>query len=663
MAELVPYPFPKLIERIFQEWDKQKSIFDIKERFFFTNPGQIDFSVSLHDMRASTPFGPASGPHAQMAQNIVMSWLCGARIMELKTVQILDELEIPRPCIDVPNVGYNVEWSQELKVEESLHEYVKGSMLVDLLIHSGILNIRPEDCDTIYDISLGYDLAGIKSEKIQSYVRQMRDASEIVEHYRAQIPEKYAHLRDCSFRTKIANSITLSTFHGCPPDEVEKIASYLLDEVGIHTIVKFNPTLLGKETLREILHDKLGYLDLVVPDSAFDDDMLWEQAVGICERLQKKARQLSLGFGAKCSNTLIVENFRDFVPATEKVMYASGAPLHVLAIHLVKRFREQFGHSLPISFSAGIDAQNFASAVSMGLTPITSCTDLLRKGGYPRAIRYFTNLVKDMKKLGVTDISSYIGAKAQEADPSLSEISGDELLKQAVLKNTASYTEETIVSGSYHQTKHQKIPPKPGTTLEIFDCLTCDICIPVCPNDANFAYPLENNTTEVVFFTYRKGQWEKSLKGEVAVNKKHQIANFADFCNECGNCDTFCPDLGGPYILKPRFFGSLEEWKKYADLDGFYLAIEDNTQKVWGRFEKKEYYLQVDTTQTKEEEDFPVGKYTADGVTVEVSPEGIQGEATEDTTIDGTYIVLMNYLRRGVLHDSGANYALISAMS
>jgi putative selenate reductase len=50
-------------------------------------------------------------------QNIMLLWLGGSRIIELKTVQILDELKIPHPCIDVINVGYNLEWSQELRLE------------------------------------------------------------------------------------------------------------------------------------------------------------------------------------------------------------------------------------------------------------------------------------------------------------------------------------------------------------------------------------------------------------------------------------------------------------------------------------------------------------------------------------------------------------------
>ena len=43
-----------------------------------------------------------------MDQNIALSWLAGGRIIELKTVQINDHLEIPRPCIHIPHVRSNV---------------------------------------------------------------------------------------------------------------------------------------------------------------------------------------------------------------------------------------------------------------------------------------------------------------------------------------------------------------------------------------------------------------------------------------------------------------------------------------------------------------------------------------------------------------------------
>src|ERR1035437_8016161 len=126
MAELVPIPLPLLLRRAFLEYSREGKIFDLLgDKFFRGIPG-LDLSVAFHGHRAATPLGPAAGPHGQLAQNIALSWLGGARIIELKTVQILDDLKIPRPCIDAANVGYNVEWSQELKLEQSAREYVKA---------------------------------------------------------------------------------------------------------------------------------------------------------------------------------------------------------------------------------------------------------------------------------------------------------------------------------------------------------------------------------------------------------------------------------------------------------------------------------------------------------------------------------------------------------
>ena len=138
MAELIPIPLPLLLRRAFLEYSGEGKIFDLpKDKFFRGIPG-LDLSVEFHGHRAATPLGPAAGPHGQLAQNIALCWLAGARIIELKTVQILDELKIPRPCIDVANVGYNVEWSQELKLEQSAREYVKASMLLEVLKASGL---------------------------------------------------------------------------------------------------------------------------------------------------------------------------------------------------------------------------------------------------------------------------------------------------------------------------------------------------------------------------------------------------------------------------------------------------------------------------------------------------------------------------------------------
>ena len=79
MVQLVPVPFGVLVSRLFRELEQKRSAFDLpSQRFVQGSPGH-DLSVAIHGRRASTPFGPAAGPHTQMAQNIVLSWLAGGR--------------------------------------------------------------------------------------------------------------------------------------------------------------------------------------------------------------------------------------------------------------------------------------------------------------------------------------------------------------------------------------------------------------------------------------------------------------------------------------------------------------------------------------------------------------------------------------------------------
>ena len=70
--------------------------------------------------------------------------------------------------------------------------------------------------------------------------------------------------------SEICNSITLSTMHGCPPQEIENIVTYLLKEKHIHTYVKCNPTLLGYEFVRKAMDD-LGYDYMAFTDFHFKD--------------------------------------------------------------------------------------------------------------------------------------------------------------------------------------------------------------------------------------------------------------------------------------------------------------------------------------------------------------------------------------------------------
>ncbi len=669
MAELVPHPFGALARRMFLELDRNDAIFDLPRRKFY--PGSAaDLSVRFHGRRASSPLGPAAGPQTQMAQNLVLSWLAGGRILELKTVQTNDELDIPRPCIDMQTIGYNAEWSQELKLHESLDEYVKGAMLIEMLRASGRIDLDDGFHDTLYDMSVGYDLAGIQSERVLAFVRGMLDARPTIERLRREIPPELRPLGDLDFPARLSGSITLSTFHGCPPDEIERILDFLMRELGVDCVVKFNPMLLGASETRGLLHDTLGYTDIRVPDRAFERDATWQQAVEIVERLERTAASLGLGFGVKFSNTLIVENHRGFLPTDLDEVYLSGPPLHVLAMSLVRRFRRHFGGRIPISFSAGIDRANFADAVAIGLTPITVCSDLLKTGGYGRLPGYQRQLVSRMADVGAAGTGDFILRAYDLAAAALDQVSGvdaerrraclgaiddgddlrsaagdalyDDWVDATTLLNTEHYVERALTDPRYTRARNTKAPRKIGRRLQLFDCVTCDICVPVCPNDANFTFGDADARVPIVVARRSNGVWHRHVDGETVLAERHQIGTFADFCNECGNCDVFCPEDGGPYTLKPRFFGSEVEWRRHASLDGFHLSRLSDHDLALGRFRGSEFRLEAHGHDVR---------VTGPGFALAYDVRETDGPATGHgpDEIDLTPIEIMSYLLRALL--------------
>jgi putative selenate reductase len=592
MVDLYCAPFVELIDRMRLEQANQQAIFDLSARKWWLPSQEADapdLSVRFHGHPAGTPVGPASGPQSQMAQNLVLSWLAGSRIMELKTVQIDDHLTIGRPCIDATNVGYNIEWSQELEVHDSLDQYVQGAMLIHMLRRApelfgnpfGDVDLGGPAGDVIYDMSIGYDLAGIRSDKVRRFIDGMIDARPSVERLRELLPRRLAPLRDLDYPTELSRSVTLSTFHGCPADEIEKICEFLLTEMDVDTIVKMNPPMLGREALEHLLYDVMGYAELQVNPKAYTSGLQFDESLVICRRLTELARSRGRRFGAKFSNTLEVLNHRDFFPETEKIMYLSGAPLHVITLSLADRFRRAVGPEMPISFSAGVDRKNFPNLVACGLLPITTCTDLLKTGGYGRLPPYLEELDKAMRAVGARTVDEYLlKARGQEV-----AAGGDP--QRAGWLNTPIVTRETQADERYWSAKNRMVPRRINSHLVLFDCITCDKCIPVCPNDANFVY-----FTPPVDVAYR--DVEVAADGTIrecgeerrfTVERQEQIANFADFCNHCGNCDTFCPEWDGPYLKKPSFFGSRAAFDAGAPHDGFLLEGEPPRLSLHGRID------------------------------------------------------------------------------
>jgi len=673
MSELVPIPLPLLLRRAFLEYEREGKIFDLPKAKFFRGLPGLDTSVSFHGHAASTPLGPAAGPHDQLVQNIVLSWLGGSRIIELKTVQILDELKIPRPCIDIINVGYNVEWSQELRLEQSLREYVGAAMFIEILKASKLLGEDfPGDWgDTIFDMSVGYDLKGISSPRVRAWMESMKDATPIVNELRSTLIGLWARYRDLPFPTRISDTLTLSTFHGCPAGEIEGIVSFLLTEMDLNVCVKLNPTLLGKAEVEHLLHDVLGYHDILVTQEAFDKDLQFSEALDMIPRLDRLACSRGKRLAVKFSNTLVVKNHRTFF--TDEVMYMSGAPLHVLTLNLVQKFRQHMGASIPISFSAGLDSNNMANCVAMNFIPVTTCTDLLRPGGYARLIRYLEKLGERMHAVGATRLPDFVVRQVGQGPRAVDQVGqemkaklrgqfagfdqeqvvrveswleadvlslleayvegrhavplrdvcqqiadrfekrmsafppavGDALrgaivgLEQALVDaagvlNTPILVKEATEDPRYAWERNKGVPRKIGSKLWLYDCINCDKCVPVCPNVANFVY--ETTAADVTYDNFElapEGSLQRVPGGVFKVAKVHQLANYADACNDCGNCDVFCPEDGGPYIEKPRFFGSLETYRKYAGRNGFYIAFEGDQTTICGTIAGAPYRLSL----------------------------------------------------------------------
>lgn len=465
-----PAPLFKLLQIIINQYNKQNSIFGIPKELFFKPAATDPFRVNRFGQMLENPIGVAAGPHTQLAQNMVAAWLCGARYFELKTVQTLDNIEVSKPCIDMQDEGYNCEWSQELKIGQSFDQYLDAWMLIHILKHM-LYGESENGPGVIFNMSVGYDLEGIKKENVQMFLEKMQHAEVEIAERQNHIKWIYPSIEKLYINPCISNNITLSTMHGCSPDEIERIGRYLLEEKHLHTTIKLNPTLLGKKEVNHLL--KISGYDTIVPDSAFEHDLSYPSAIKIINNLSKIALQQNLHFGLKLCNTLESINNKGVFPEKEKIMYMSGAPLHPIAIRLAEKLQNEYKGELDISFSAGIDAFNICDLISCKLYPATVCSDLLKPGGYTRLNQYIENLRDDFKNKEASTIEEYIFTKS---GPKIINI------KKAALENLRKYAASVENNKDYRKKSIKSPSIKTQKPLGIFDCIHAP-CETTCPTN------------------------------------------------------------------------------------------------------------------------------------------------------------------------------------
>ena len=380
---MTPIPFGNLMNWILEE-KKKGTVFGIRKPFHADSARTYE----IFGRKLETPFGPAAGPHTQLAQNIVAAYVAGSRFFELKTVQKIDGEDLPvnKPCIKADDECYNCEWSTELTVPQAYAEYVKAWFACKVLAKE--MELGAAD-GFQFNMSVGYDLEGIKLPKVDNFIEGMKDASEtsIFKECRQWLLDNIERFEKVeaedveAITANICNSVTLSTLHGCPPQEIERIARYLLEEKHVHTFIKCNPTLLGYEYARNLM-DSMGYDYVAFGDFHFKDDLQYGDAVPMLERLQQLADDKGLEFGVKITNTFPVDVKAGELPSEE--MYMSGKSLYPLSMSVAMKLAKDFGGKLRISYSGGADAFNIKEIVGAGIWPVTMATTLLKPGGYQR---------------------------------------------------------------------------------------------------------------------------------------------------------------------------------------------------------------------------------------------------------------------------------------
>ena len=382
MSELmIPIPFRELMTWVTTEYQREGSVFGVHRPYKAGVKKLPIFGETIE-----TPFGPAAGPNTQLAQNIIASYFGGARFFELKTVQKMDGADlaacINRPCILAEDECYNCEWSTELYVQQAFEEYVKAWCALKIMAKVYGLG---DPNGFVFNMSVGYDLAGIQGEKIDTFLDGMVDASktpifqECIRVLKEFFPGESDYID--TITPHVSGSVTVSTLHGCPPDEIERIASYLIEKKHLHTFVKCNPTILGYETARSIL-DSMGYDYIAFDDHHFKEDLQYADAVPMFHRLQALADAHGLEFGLKLSNTFPVDVKAGELPSEE--MYMAGKSLFPLTTTMAAMMAKEFGGKLRLSYAGGADAFNIDKLFACGIWPITMATTELKPGGYQR---------------------------------------------------------------------------------------------------------------------------------------------------------------------------------------------------------------------------------------------------------------------------------------
>ena len=149
----------------------------------------------------------------------------------------------------------------------------------------------------------------------------------------------------------------------------------------------------------------------------------------------------------------------------------------------------------------------------------------------------------------------------------------------------------------------------------------CDKCVEVCPNRANYAYTVFPVSIELPLLVCVDGELATAGEEVFAIEQTRQIIHVDDFCNECGNCATFCVHQGKPYTEKPRLFLKREDFELEEDNAWF---IEGDS--IWRREGGEELRLSMGNGFLT---------YENDKIRIHLSPDLVADKVVLKETFDG----------------------------
>ncbi|NNE09089.1 MAG: hypothetical protein HKN20_11065 [Gemmatimonadetes bacterium] len=567
MSELRPVPLSLLIRQSAKSYDRDRSVFGVHRRAMFRGVPGCDLRQAGPTGEIGAPLGIASGPQTQMARNIAAGYLAGARWFELKTVR--RERHLPdRPTIFPGEALRHREWTHELPPRDALIEFAKGMYLIEalraLFIPENLtMGLEPY----AFDLSVYPEAAPVTIEDsvpLHDRVRDMEPVWEALRHdLRAELPRDLAFLAEIPMPPSLARSVTLSLDHGPRFADVERTTDEW-KSAGFEVRWKLPPVVLGEDRVRSLL-ETLGYGDWdIVPETGakepVNEDGVWHERLA---EARAGGVRVAIGHGPHVGRP------------GEEPGYLSGRFLYPFGLAEALMLQTLGYECSDMAFAGGIEEANYPEAVMLGFGTVSLASDLFRPGGLARLGRLHRALGKVMRKEGADSLASYRSRSDRGA--------------------LQSAFERALSDDRYHR----RVPQRRDITsaLSLFDCVNCDLCMPVCPNGANFSYAVEPESVVRGRFRFTRGAFAEieSAPLSIGVGKRpdQQIACEAELCNDCGLCEGVCPEEGAPQFEKPRIFRSRAAFERDAR-DGLLIERQYGVAVMRARFGASNYELRVD---------------------------------------------------------------------